>query len=200
MCRSCWWISVVLFYFVFAYGFQHPDSPPVPFPFKNAFLGFTYQFIQNWKNVIGDGNCGFRVVSNFLFKDENHWVEICRRMIYDLRHHMRVYEQLFGSVECVTELIMQTNWEDGSAPREYWMNTPDHLYVIANTFNLYVVFLAWSQSTTVLPLLQLVDGCPLPPLHVQWEYHRDMRVSGWATPYRNRMADWVVRYSEMYPP
>ncbi|KAI5648061.1 hypothetical protein M9H77_34066 [Catharanthus roseus] len=119
----------------------------VPFLFKNAFPEFTYQFIQNWKNIVGDGNCGFRVVSNLLFGDKNHWVER------------------------VTELIMQTNWEEGSAPREYWKNTPDHLYVIANTFNLCV--------------LQLVDGCPLPPLHVQWEYHRDMRVSGWAAPYRN---------------
>ncbi|KAI5652489.1 hypothetical protein M9H77_29676 [Catharanthus roseus] len=42
------------------------------------------------------------VVSNFLFGDKNHWVEIQRRMIFDLRHHMRVYEQLFGSVERVT--------------------------------------------------------------------------------------------------
>ncbi|KAI5675696.1 hypothetical protein M9H77_06646 [Catharanthus roseus] len=96
-----------------------PDSPPVPFFFKKAFSGFTYQFIQNWNNVIGDGNCGFRIVSNFLFGDKNHWVEIRRRMSYDLRHHMRVYEQLFGSVERVTELIMQTNWEEGSVPREY---------------------------------------------------------------------------------
>ncbi|KAI5649293.1 hypothetical protein M9H77_35298 [Catharanthus roseus] len=116
-------------------------------------------------------------------------------MSYDLRHRMHVYEQLFGSVERVTELIMQINWEEGSAPQEYWMNTPDHLYVIANTFNLCVVFFAQSQSTTVLPLvsklhrpsgtifialieelqhfiqtdilLNLVDGCPLPPLHVQ---------------------------------
>ncbi|KAI5681497.1 hypothetical protein M9H77_02725 [Catharanthus roseus] len=106
-----------------------PDSPPVPFPFKNAFSG-----------------------------DENHWIEIRRRMIFDLRHHMRVYEQLFGSVERVTELIMQTNWEDGSAPRDHWMNIPDHLYVIANTFNLCVVFLARSQSTTVLPLVSNMDG------------------------------------------
>ncbi|KAI5654508.1 hypothetical protein M9H77_31695 [Catharanthus roseus] len=44
-----------------------PDSPPVPFPFKNAFPG---------------------VLSNFLFGDENHWVEIRRRMSYDLRHRM----------------------------------------------------------------------------------------------------------------
>ncbi|KAI5658969.1 hypothetical protein M9H77_27762 [Catharanthus roseus] len=67
-----------------------PDSPPVPFPFKNAFPVFMYQFIQNWKNVVGDGNCDFRVVSNFLFGDENHWVEIRRRMSYDLRHRMHM--------------------------------------------------------------------------------------------------------------
>ncbi|KAI5665011.1 hypothetical protein M9H77_24334 [Catharanthus roseus] len=135
-----------------------PDSPPVPFPFKNTFLGFMYQFIQNWKNVVGDGNCDFRVVSNFLFGDENHWVEIPRRMSYDLRHRMHVYEQLFGSVERVTELIMKTYWEEGSTSPEYWMNTPDHLYVIANTFNLCIVFLARSESTTVLPLVSNMDG------------------------------------------
>ncbi|KAI5657975.1 hypothetical protein M9H77_26768 [Catharanthus roseus] len=54
-------------------------------------------------NVVGDGTCGFKVVSNFLFGDENHWIEIRRRMSYDLRQHMHIYEQLFGSVECVTE-------------------------------------------------------------------------------------------------
>ncbi|KAI5668789.1 hypothetical protein M9H77_18642 [Catharanthus roseus] len=106
-----------------------PDSPTVPFPFKNAFPGFMYQFIQNWKNVVGDGNCGFRIVSNFLFRDKNHWVEIRRIMSYDLRHRMHRVQR----------------------PPEYWMNTPDHLYVIANTFNLCVVFLA--RSTTVLPLV-----------------------------------------------
>ncbi|KAI5682029.1 hypothetical protein M9H77_03257 [Catharanthus roseus] len=187
------------------------DSPPVLFPFNNAFPRFMYQFIQNWKNVVGDGNCGFRVVSNFLFGNKNHWVEIHRRMSYDLWYRMNIYEQLFSSVETVTELIMKTNWKEGSAPPEYWMDTPDHLYIIANTFNLCIVFLARSKSTIVLPLvsnmdgsagtifielieelqhfIQLVDGCPLPPLPVQWEYHRDIRVSGWAAPYRNRMAD-----------
>ncbi|KAI5673703.1 hypothetical protein M9H77_14067 [Catharanthus roseus] len=89
---------------------------------------------------------------------KNHWVEIRRRMSYDLQYRMHVYEQLFGSVERMTELIMQTNWEEDSAPPKYWMNTPDHLYIIANTFNLCVVFLARSESTTVLPLVSNMDG------------------------------------------
>ncbi|KAI5680202.1 hypothetical protein M9H77_01429 [Catharanthus roseus] len=169
----------------------NPDSPSTPFPFNNAFPGFMYDFIQNWNNVVGDGNCGFRVVSNFLFGDENHWAETRRRMSYDLHHHMNVYVQLFGSLERITELIRKTNWKEGLAPVDYWMDTPNHLYVIANTFNLCVVLIAQFGSTTVLPLysnmdcttgrlfigfiaeqehfiqLQLRDGCPLPPIQVQ---------------------------------
>ncbi|KAI5671530.1 hypothetical protein M9H77_11894 [Catharanthus roseus] len=30
----------------------------------------------NWRNVVGDGNFGFRVVANFLFGDENHRPEV----------------------------------------------------------------------------------------------------------------------------
>ncbi|KAI5658084.1 hypothetical protein M9H77_26877 [Catharanthus roseus] len=79
------------------------------------------------------------------------------------------------------------------------------------------------RSTTVLPLysnmdctigmlfigfiseqdhfiqLQLRDGCPLSQMQVQWQYHQDVRVSGWAEPYHNWIVDWVMRYRETYP-
>ncbi|KAI5667605.1 hypothetical protein M9H77_17458 [Catharanthus roseus] len=42
-------------------------STPSTFPFIDAFLGFVYPFIENLKNVISDGNCGYRVVGDFMF-------------------------------------------------------------------------------------------------------------------------------------
>ncbi|KAI5657672.1 hypothetical protein M9H77_26465 [Catharanthus roseus] len=34
------------------------------FPYTDAFPTFIYPFIENWKNVIGDGNCGYWVVDH----------------------------------------------------------------------------------------------------------------------------------------
>ncbi|KAI5662358.1 hypothetical protein M9H77_21681 [Catharanthus roseus] len=78
-------------------------------------------------------------------------------MSYDLHHHMNVYVQLFGSLECVTELIRKMNWVEGSTPVDYWMDTPDHLYVIPNTSNLCVVLIARFRLTIVLPLYSNMD-------------------------------------------
>ncbi|KAI5647464.1 hypothetical protein M9H77_33469 [Catharanthus roseus] len=46
---------------------------------------------------------------------------------------------------------------EGSTPINYWIDTPDQLYVIANTFNLCVVLIARFGSTTVLPLYSNMD-------------------------------------------
>ncbi|KAI5662810.1 hypothetical protein M9H77_22133 [Catharanthus roseus] len=46
-------------------------SPCSTFPYTNDFPAFIYPFISNWKNVIGDGNCGYRVVADFVFGDEH---------------------------------------------------------------------------------------------------------------------------------
>ncbi|KAI5650228.1 hypothetical protein M9H77_36233 [Catharanthus roseus] len=79
-------------------------------------------------------------------------------MSCDLHHHMNVYVQSFGSLERVIMLTRKTNWGEGSAPVIYWMDTHDHLYVIANTFNLCVVLIARFGSTTVLPLYSNMDS------------------------------------------
>ncbi|KAI5663811.1 hypothetical protein M9H77_23134 [Catharanthus roseus] len=140
---------------------------------------FIYEFIYNRKNVVGHGNYGFKVVANFLFRDENHWPEVRRQMTFDLQLHLNVYLQLFGSLDRVYRYIQRTQWFDGPAPEEYWLEIHDQLNVIANIFNFCV--------------LQLWDTCPLPPLNVQWEYHRHIQLSGWKEPYSVRIADSVRR-------
>ncbi|KAI5668156.1 hypothetical protein M9H77_18009 [Catharanthus roseus] len=133
-------------------GSSSRGRAPSTFLYIDAFPGFAYEFIHNWKNVMGDSNCGFRVVANFLFRDKNQWPEICRQMTFELQLHTNMYASLFGSVERAYELIQRTQWFERHAPLEHWLDTPDHLYVFANTFNFCVVLVAGLGSTTLLPL------------------------------------------------
>ncbi|KAI5666570.1 hypothetical protein M9H77_16423 [Catharanthus roseus] len=88
----------------------------------------------------------------------------------------------------VYELVHRTQWQqDGPAPLEHWLETPDSLYIIENAFNLCVVLIPQLGSMTVLPVysysdcpgstlviglltehqhfiqLQIHDECPIPP-------------------------------------
>ncbi|KAI5657333.1 hypothetical protein M9H77_26126 [Catharanthus roseus] len=122
-----------------------------------------------------------------------------------------------GSAERVNGIVHRIRYQNGPAPYEHWLEAPDSLYVIANAFNLCVILIAQLGSTTVLPWysysnrpggilvigllteqqhfiqLQMHDGCPIPPLHVQWIYHCTERVSNWADSYQERIADWNAR-------
>ncbi|KAI5657623.1 hypothetical protein M9H77_26416 [Catharanthus roseus] len=193
-------------------------SPCSTFPYTNAFPAFIYPSISNWKNVIGDGNCDYRVVADFVFGDEYQWPEVRRGMLYELEISKNLYVNLMGSEERVNELFHRINWlMDGLAPYAHWFETLDSLYIIANAFNLCVILIAHLGSTTVLPLysysdrpesilvigflteerhfiqLQLNDMCPIPPLHFQWIHYRSEWVNNWADSYQHRIADWTAR-------
>ncbi|KAI5668492.1 hypothetical protein M9H77_18345 [Catharanthus roseus] len=153
-------------------------SPCSTFPYTNAFPAFIYPFISNWKNVIGDENCGYRVVADFLFGDEHQWPEVRRRILCELEHSTNLYVNLVGSEERVNELVHRIHWPvDGPAPYAHWFETPYSLYIIANAFNL---------------CLQLNDMCPILPLHVQWIHHHFKWVSNWAYSYQHRIANWKL--------
>ncbi|KAI5666644.1 hypothetical protein M9H77_16497 [Catharanthus roseus] len=57
----------------------------------------------------------------------------------------------------------------------------------------------FNKSTTYMLHLLCQMATVQFSMKVQWQYHRDVRVSGWADPYHNRIVDWVTRYHEMYP-
>ncbi|KAI5649584.1 hypothetical protein M9H77_35589 [Catharanthus roseus] len=59
------------------------------------------------------------------------------------------------------------------------------------------------RTTNYIFLLSYVSTnarwMPIAPLHVQGEYHRIDRVSGWVEAYSDRIADWNTRYARAYP-
>ncbi|KAI5677484.1 hypothetical protein M9H77_08434 [Catharanthus roseus] len=130
-------------------------SPCSTIPYTNAFPTFVYPFIENWKNVIGDKNCGYWVVADFVFGDEHQWREVCRPMVFELEHTTNMYISLFELPERVYELIRRTQWHNRLAPLDHWLETPDSL--IENAFNLCVILIAQLGSTIVLPLHSYSD-------------------------------------------
>ncbi|KAI5656352.1 hypothetical protein M9H77_25145 [Catharanthus roseus] len=179
-------------------------SPCCTFPYTNTFPHFIYLFIENWKNVIGDENCRYHVVADYVFGDDYQWPEIRGRMLYELEHLTNMYLSLLRSIERVYELVHRTQWHNGPMPLEHWLETPDSLYVIANAINLCVILITQLGSTTVLSLylysdcpggtlLQMHDGCPIPSLHMQWIHHHSKRVSSWADIYYDKITYWNAR-------
>ncbi|KAI5658557.1 hypothetical protein M9H77_27350 [Catharanthus roseus] len=43
------------------------DPSPCPHSLIQMLSLFIYPFIENWKNMISDGNCGYRVVADYVF-------------------------------------------------------------------------------------------------------------------------------------
>ncbi|KAI5673127.1 hypothetical protein M9H77_13491 [Catharanthus roseus] len=110
---------------------------------------------------------------------------------------MNMYVSVFRSVERVYELIRKSSWEEAPAPYEYWLDTSDHLYVIANTFNFCMVLTAHLESTIVLPLYSNIN-CTVGMLCIGFISDQkhfiqlyDVSVSGWADPYYEEFAEWA---------
>lgn len=73
-----------------------------------------WSFISSVINVAGDGNCGYRVVANFLYKDEEKWLIVRQQSMAELelnkQHYISVFEyvdrykEFYESLPC-TELL-----------------------------------------------------------------------------------------------
>ncbi|KAI5659719.1 hypothetical protein M9H77_28512 [Catharanthus roseus] len=57
----------------------------------------------------------------------------------------------------------------------------------------FIQFYCHLHFSPCLTQLQMHDECLIPPLHVQWIYHRSKRVSNWADSYYEKIADWNAK-------
>ncbi|KAI5656547.1 hypothetical protein M9H77_25340 [Catharanthus roseus] len=143
-------------------------SPCSTFPYTNAFPPFIYPFIENWKNMTSDGNCVYRIVADYVFGGEHQWLEIRRRMLYELEHSTNMYLSFLGSAERLGSTTV--------LPLYSYSDRPGGTLVIG---------LLTEQQHFIQ--LQMHDGCPTPPLHVQWIHYRSERVIILADCYYDRL-------------
>ncbi|KAK8938518.1 hypothetical protein KSP39_PZI011074 [Platanthera zijinensis] len=151
-------------------------------------------------NVVGDGHCGYRVVSNALDMGDN-WFQVRKDLAEEMKSHEIQYNNLFGNVRRA-ELLLSLDCTSVPAPLDKWMTMPDMGLVIASCYNVAVVHYSKFQSFTFLPLhtapptsrktifigfvnnnhyihLLMRDGCPLPPVISMWTRYHDPVADEW---------------------
>ena len=108
-------------------------------------------------DVLGDGNCGFRVVADYVFGDEEQWrvTRVC--VANEILANRALYEQIyFEGVDAGYRRIM---WSGGACLSDHWMTVVDDLFPIANVFNAAVMLFGYGgggnslfSCCTVLPM------------------------------------------------
>ena len=115
-------------------------------------------YISSWKDVIGDGNCGFRCVADFFFGDQNKWYDARETIANEVAGHPDLYERIYGLGRLWMN-VERIRWDGGAVGERHWMVTIQDLFPIATWFNARVICLGvglvptcYYPCITVLPL------------------------------------------------
>ncbi|XP_074300785.1 uncharacterized protein LOC141632105 [Silene latifolia] len=148
------------------------------------------QWIIDWVDVDGDGNCGYRAVAQEIYGDEHRWPTVRRDMVDELEKNRHIYIRLYGGEMEVNKLIKRISWwkRDEDVPVIHWMDA-DMGFIIANCYDAIFTCLSPTNSFTSLPvtrtsaisqgqkqiisIVRLKNGSPLPTMHPLWRYHAD---------------------------
>ncbi|XP_074313897.1 uncharacterized protein LOC141649096 [Silene latifolia] len=111
------------------------------------------QWIIDWVNVDGDGNCGYRAVAQEIYGDEHRWPTVRRDMVDELEKHTHIYIRLYGGEMEIDKLIKRISWwkRDEDTPVIHWMDA-DMGFIIANCYDEIFTCLSHTNSFTSLPM------------------------------------------------
>ncbi|XP_065850052.1 uncharacterized protein [Euphorbia lathyris] len=126
------------------------------FVHSDKIIGIIKPYVETYCDVVGGGNCGFRVVSSYIFGTEEKWQSV--------RHHLRNeviancfwYESVL--IDGVDAAINRISWDGGACSQEHWMLAYNDLFLIATLYNAAVMFFGYlggnnsSFCGTVLPV------------------------------------------------
>lgn len=75
-----------------------------PTSFIDSFPDGLMAFIGETKDVVADGNYGFRVIAEFASLGQNKWSEVRRDLMDELQSYPHLYKDVYGSWERINEL------------------------------------------------------------------------------------------------
>jgi len=120
-----------------------PTSIPVLSP-VDYMSKFMVPFIKKVVDVIGDENCGFRVIAGFWGLIEESHIMVHKHLIQELKDHRNDYVGVYAGEDrynyILNGLHSSTN-SGGIALVSKWFTLPDMGHIVANYYNRCVVLL-----------------------------------------------------------
>ncbi|XP_021762236.1 uncharacterized protein LOC110727010 [Chenopodium quinoa] len=118
--------------------------------------GSMLPYITAWKDVIGDGNYGFRCVSDFFFGDQEQWFTARETIANEVASHPTLYERIYG-IGRVWMNVERIRWDGGAVDSRHWIVAIQDLFPIATWFNARV----GGPSTTSQVLMDGISNMKL---------------------------------------
>ncbi|KAK3192955.1 hypothetical protein Dsin_024265 [Dipteronia sinensis] len=81
--------------------------------------------IRDVKDVLDDGNCGFRVMASWMDMGDDNWIQVRRDFIDELQQHYDSYAQLFGYHDRAQEVMNSLSYFVANPGIDCWMTMPD---------------------------------------------------------------------------
>ncbi|XP_021731340.1 uncharacterized protein LOC110698251 [Chenopodium quinoa] len=115
--------------------------------YRHFLPGPILPYITGWKDVIGDGNCGFRCVADFFFGDQGKWYDARETIANEVFGYPVLYERIYGLGRLGMN-VERIRWDGGAVDSRHWMVAIQDLFPIATWFNAMVVILGVGQVPT----------------------------------------------------
>ncbi|XP_056688084.1 uncharacterized protein [Spinacia oleracea] len=198
----------------------------IPPRFKESLPDFMLQYIRGYRDVIPNGNCGFRCAEEFFLGDQERYGEIRSTVVGEIKkldQYKRVYLP-----ETISNASYRIDWRGGMCGQEHWMITDPDLWPIATHFNAVVVIFGIGGESSLIPsatniplenryeatrptkeivlafvnkchyiILEMAPDCPLPSIPHRWRALADYGFREWESRYETRIQGWT-RYSDEF--
>ncbi|XP_028052871.1 uncharacterized protein LOC114257308 [Camellia sinensis] len=123
-----------------------------PGAYVDAFPFGLKPYIKFAKDVVADGNCGFRAIAALIGPTENDCAQVRHDLLGELHTHKEEYITLYGSYKRFEELTSILSDFEDSLGYTHWMTIPDMGHLVASCYNLVLYHLSLQQCLTFLPL------------------------------------------------